>query len=294
MALSALAVLGLVAVVAVASTGSVPGGSSSSRPPSDTFLDTIFTLWIVAVVAGGILLVYGLMQRQAIAKQMASGRYSRLSLLAFVVLVGLATVGYTASNRWTPHGQEPPDENIFGGARPVNPTTAGDEPVTRYEPSVSWLLIAAVIGLVGVAVIAYVVSERRSRRARDPRAGLARDLADVLDDALDDLSAEADPRRAIIAAYARLEKILAAHGVARNPSETPDEYLARVLGNLELTPVAIGRLTALFTQAKFSHHDVDSMMKEAAIGALVQVRDELRTLRELPSAPEFRQQAVTS
>ena len=146
-ALSALAVLGLVAVVAVASTGSVPGGSSSSRPPSDAFLDTIFTLWIVAVVAGGVLLVYGLMQRQAIAKQMASGRYPRLSVLAFLVLIGLATVGYTALNRWTPQGQEPPDENIFGGARPVNPTTPGDETVTQYEPSVSWIPIAAVIGL---------------------------------------------------------------------------------------------------------------------------------------------------
>ena len=76
-----------------------------------------------------------------------------------------------------------------------------------------------------------------------------------------------------------MERILAANGVARRPSETPDEYLARVLGDLELTPGAIGRLTALFTQAKFSHHDVDSTMKEAAIGALEQVRDELRTLR---------------
>ena len=206
MALSALAVLGLVGVVAVASTGSVPEGSSSSRPPSDTFLDTIFTLWIVAVVAGGVLLVYGLMQRQAIAKQMASGRYPRLSLLAFLVLVGLATVGYTALNRWTPHGREPPDENVFGGARPVSPTTPGDETVTQYEPSVSWIPIAAVIALVGVAVIAYVASGRRTRRARDPRAELARDLADALDDALDDLRAEADPRRAVIAAYARLER----------------------------------------------------------------------------------------
>ena len=294
MALSALAVLGLVGVVAVASTGSVPRGTSSSRPPSDTFLDTIFTLWIVAVVAGGILLVYGLMQRQAIAKQLASGRYPRLSVLAFLVLIGLATVGYTALNRWNPHGQNPPDENIFGGPRPVSPTTPGDETVTQYEPSVSWIPIAAVIALVGVAVIAYHASGRRTRRARDPRVELARDLADALDDALDDLRAEADPRRAIIAAYARLERILASAGVARSPSETPDEYLGRVLGDLELTPGAIGRLTALFTQAKFSHHDVDSTMKEAAIGALEQVRYELRTLREQPGAPELRQRAVTS
>ncbi len=208
--------LGLVAVVAVASTGSVPGGSSSSRPPSETFLDTIFTLWIVAVVAGGILLVYGLLQRQAIAKQIALGRYPPLVRPGLRgALRASSTVGYWALRQWKPHGQEPPDEGHLR-RRQAYPDHTGGDTVTQYEPSVSWLPIAAVIALVGVAVIAYVVSGRRSRRARDPRGELARDLADALDDALDDLRAEADPRRAIIAAYARLEKFLAANGVARD------------------------------------------------------------------------------
>ena len=47
----------------------------------------------------------------------------------------------------------------------------------------------------------------------------------MLDETLDDLRAEADPRRAIIAAYARLERVLAANGVPRT-AETSDEYLA--------------------------------------------------------------------
>jgi hypothetical protein len=104
----------------------------------------------------------------------------------------------------------------------------------------------------------------------------------VLDETLDDLRAEADPRRAIIAAYARLERVLAANGIARRASETSDEYLARVLSNLELDSGAVERLTALFERAKFSQHDVDTAMKEEAIGALEQARDELRLVREAP------------
>jgi hypothetical protein len=293
-ALSALVVLALVAVVAVASTGSVPQGSSSSRAPSDTLLDTLFTLWIAAVVAGAILLVYGLTQRQAIAKQIASNRYPRMSVLAFVVLVGLATVAYSALRRWKPQGQDPADEGIFGGSRPLVPVT-GDTTVEQYEPGIAWIPIAVVVGLVVAAAVAYLLSERRRRRQIDPRDALALELAGALDDALDDLRAEADPRRAIIAAYARMERILAVHGVARRPAETPDEYLTRVLADLDLPPDSIGRLTALFTQAKFSHHDVDSTMKETAIGALEQVRDELRSLREEPRPTDpFAARAVTS
>jgi hypothetical protein len=284
-ALPALIVLVLVAVVAVAASGSVPRGSSASRPPSTTLLDTLFTLWMVAVVAGGVLLVYGLLQRQAVAKQLATLGHPRVSAVAWIVFFGLLAVLVSAFWRWHPRGFDVIDEERpFGGPGKLATTT--DTPLKPYEPSVSWLPIAAVVVLVVAAAIAYVVSARRSRPARDPRTVLAEDLASALDDALDDLRAETDPRRAIIAAYARLERVLSANGIARHASETSDEYLARVLHDLELRPEAIGRLTELYTQAKFSHHDVDSTMKDSAIEALEQVRNELRALNEQPHAPE--------
>ena len=277
-ALPALVVLGLVALVAIAATGSVPRGSSESRTPSDALLDTLFTLWIVAVVAGGILLVYGLTQRKAIAKQMASTRYPRFSVASFLVFASVLAVMVWLFKSWKPDETPPAEEEpVFGGSTmPTVPTDTA--PITQYEPAISWLAVALVVGLVAVAVVAYVVSNRRSRRTSDAKAALARELVVALDEALDDLRAEADPRRAVIAAYARLERILAASGMARRPAETSDEYLERVLHDLALGSDAIARLTALFTRAKFSHHDVDTTMKEEAIGALEQVRDELREL----------------
>ena len=284
-ALPALIVLVLVAIVAAAATGSVSRGSSATRAPSGTLLDALFTLSLLAVVAGAILLVYGLFQRKEIARQMASGRYPRFTLVGFLAFVVLVTAVVSLFKRpWDLSNAN--EEGALGG-RDVVPVTPGDtEPVNRYEPHLSWITIAALIGLVVAAGVAYVISGRRARGARDPRAELAQDLAGVLDDALEDLRSEADPRRAIIAAYARLERVLAANGIARHSFETSDEYLVRVLQDLELRPDAIARLTELFTQAKFSHHDVDSTMKESAIEALGQVRGELRALNEGPRAPD--------
>ena len=285
-ALPALVVLGLVAVVAIASTGSTPGGSGDTRPPSESLLDTFFTLGLVAVVAGAVLLLYGLTQRKAIAREVASGRYARFGFVSTLLFLAVFTgFSYWRLSNWTPPaptGEE--GDFAFPGPTPI-PTTPEQEPPAAYEPSISWISIAVVAGLVLAGVVAYVVAERRAHRAGSPSDDLAEQLAVVLDDTLDDLRAEADPRRAIIAAYARLERVLAANGVPRHAAETPDEYLPRVLHDLELDSGAVGRLTALFTRAKVSQHDVDTAMKEDAIVALEQVRDELRLARETPRDP---------
>jgi Domain of unknown function (DUF4129) len=281
--LPALVVLGLVAVVALAATGSTPSGDDSTRPPSESLLDAFFTLGLIAVAIGGVLLVYGLMQRKAIAREMASGRHRRTSVAGFLVFFAIFTgFTYWRLSEWRrpEPGEEADQELAFPGESPI--PTLPPEAETSYDPSVSWLPVVVVAILVLSAVLAYVVAERRANRGRRSGEDLAEQLAVVLDETLDDLRAEADPRRAIIAAYARLERVLAANGIARRASETADEYLARVLSNLELDSGAVERLTALFERAKFSQHDVDTAMKEEAIGALEQVRDELRLVREAP------------
>ena len=65
--LTAFAVLVLVGVVAVASSGSTSGGTNRSRPPADTIVDTLFSLALVLLIVALGLFVYGLMQRKAIA-----------------------------------------------------------------------------------------------------------------------------------------------------------------------------------------------------------------------------------
>ena len=105
-------------------------------------------------------------------------------------------------------------------------------------------------------------------------AGLA--IALALDESLDDLRSDPDIRRAIIAAYARMERALAAAGIPRRLSEAPFEYVARALQSLDAGGPTVARLTDLFEHAKFSHHEPDESMRQEAIAALVAVRDELR------------------
>jgi hypothetical protein len=98
----------------------------------------------------------------------------------------------------------------------------------------------------------------------------------LLDDTLEDLRNEPDPRRAVIAAYARMERGLAVLGTERMLSETPFEYLERVLERLSVSEAAARRLTDLFQRAKFSPAPVGAEMKEAAVAALEAIREEVR------------------
>jgi hypothetical protein len=143
-----------------------------------------------------------------------------------------------------------------------------------------WLpaIVVLSVATAGAGAIGYVLFRRPKGRLRTP-AEIAAELSDVLDESLDDLRSERDPRRAVIAAYARMEVTLARAGFPRSVAEAPLEYLARMLLELLHTSAdAVSKLTALFERAKFSHHEIDAGMKDEAIDALVSVRDELRAV----------------
>jgi hypothetical protein len=276
----ALVVLALVGVVAIAATGSTPSGTDDSRPPAEALLDALFSLWLVLLVPAAAILVYGLMQRKEIAREMATKRYHRSGLLGFMVFVFIV-MGIVYWRMRNYGGIQFSDDTIqdvvVGGENAPEPTPDGSG--TTYEPEFAWVPVLVVLALVAIGVAATFLAMRRRKRALTEDEIVARALADALDESLDDLRAEADPRRAVIAAYARLERVLGGHGAPKRAAETPEEYLTRILPALEVDRRSIRRLTDLFTQAKFSHHEVDAGMKEEAIAALSTVRDELRAAR---------------
>jgi hypothetical protein len=274
--LPALVVLALVGVVAVAARGSTSEGNAGVRPPSATVLDTILSLGLLAAVVGAVLLAYGLTQRKAIAAEIATGRYRRTSVVGYIAFFAvLMAITYWRLRSWHVKPADAESNPAFPGLAP-RPGLPADASETTYRPQFAWLPVAVVIGLAALAAVAYVVANRRARLTGRAAEALSEQLADVLDETLDDLRAEKDPRRAVIAAYARLERVFAANGSGRRPAETPEEYLGRVLGDLTVDGGAVRRLTELFSQAKFSQHVVNTAMKEEAIEALAQVRDELR------------------
>ncbi len=273
--LPGLVVLALLGVVAVAATGSTQRGSDETRRPSDIVLDTFFSFALLALVPAAALLVYGLMQRKAIAQEMASGRYKRSGILTFFVVCCLlgAFWYFVVPRRRNLFFEQEDETQELEILRPRPEQAEGD----TYEPELAWIPILIVLGLAAIGIGFWMLAARRRARAFDPaRDQLVEDVADVLDESLDDLRAEPDARRAVIAAYARLERTFAAAGHARLRQETAEEHVGRLLGKLEVDDRLVRRLTDLFARAKFSHHVVDETMKEEAISALAQIRDELR------------------
>jgi hypothetical protein len=106
--------------------------------------------------------------------------------------------------------------------------------------------------------------------------GLEADIVSAIETTIDDLRREQNARRAVIAAYALMERTLARHGLARHRSEAPLEYLANILRGLRVRESAVRTLTQLFEYAKFSRHEISPAMKEEAIDALLAIRDDLQ------------------
>jgi uncharacterized protein DUF4129 len=277
-ALSLALLLGLLAAVAIASTGDTPLGGGSVRPPSDRLTDVLVSLLLVLIVAGiPVFVVLLFFRRHAVGELERLGvrrKRGALGTVAVLVAVGLliaislkiaADRSGEQSLRIPTVSTTPADGGSDG--------QAADEP---YRPQFATAAVVVVLGVAAAAAAAALLSSRARRRRLGDTQELALVLADVLEETLDDLRAEPDPRRAVIAAYARLERALAAYGLPRRPSEAPREYLERIFADLEVGRRSVERLTALFTQAKFSQHEIGAATKEEAIDALETVRQELR------------------
>ena len=265
----------LLAAVAIASTGETPLGGGGTRRPADQVVDVAASLFLVVMVLGAVLLVVLLSLRRDVLAEGARLRKQRgrwRGLVAFAIFFVLLGLGFIAARGHQGERLRSP----IGAVR-----TAAEEQKQQgrqpYEPHFTIWPVLVVAGLAGAGLAAAYAAHRARRRALgrgDPELALL--LADVVEETLDDLRAEVEPRKAVIAAYARLERALAAYGLPRRPSEAPAEYVARILDDLEVATAAVRRLTALYERAKFSQHDVDVGMKEEAIDTLEDVRAELR------------------
>jgi hypothetical protein len=265
----------LLATVAAASRGDrVPaiGGGG----PSDTLWDYVLSTYLVVGLVTFVAIVYLLAkERETLATRRTRHGAVRQLLQFALVMVVLFLAGRYLYDLLR-GAREDAQQTTTGQTRTSDRNRDRDQGSREArDPSFRWApaIALGVLGLVSVAVLATM---RARRRGEIDEQEVADALAAVLDDALADLRAERDARRAIIAAYARMERLLAVHGVPRHPAEAPFEYLARVLVELRASASSVFELTALFERAKFSRHELDSGMKNEAISALAAVRDELK------------------
>ncbi|MHB8641397.1 MAG: DUF4129 domain-containing protein [Gaiellaceae bacterium] len=282
-ALAGAGLFALLALVAAASRAHhVPGTSGGIHQPPRGIGNYLFSIFAVLAVAATLALLYLWFSERDLFVQARKKRESRGMYKAIFILLLIGLVAAVVARIWGVHP-------LFGHSRlgrsligPRAPTSPAQHPHGQPTPPTFEWLPVVVATAAGLALLGYIGLRRlkRVRRGLLDRHLLEQQLEALLDDTLDDLYANADPRSAILAAYSRMEQLFASSGLPRHPHEAPLEYLGRAVGDLTSSGAALGRLTGLFQWARFSSHGVDETMRTEAITALTQVRDELRAKRE--------------
>jgi hypothetical protein len=268
-----LLALGVVAVAARSYrpfTDQPPG--TTGRAPSQAFVDTTFT---IALCVLGLLTLVAILVLPSLRPDRRRGqRASMQGLVAYLLFVVIcaAIAGRVLHRPFTRGQEDQPAETVFPGQPPPQQKPSATEQL--QSPEVVWPLVIGVGVLVGAAVLAAVIVARR-RRAVPSSPGSPAALADALDEAIDDLRREPDARKAVVAAYARMEVVLGSYGVPRHAAEAPYEYLGRA-GREIRAESSMAALTDLFEEAKFSEHAIGEAMRDRAIDSLGAVRDEVR------------------
>lgn len=227
--------------------------------------------------------------------------------IPLVVVVGLlalamflADSGEVSVQRLPPlRGEpEPPQDRPqeTGTLLPLLTPTGPGETMFRLPSWVGYLITGLCLTVVAVVVAAILWAILRDKLAeRKPvlepvspeelRREVQERIRAAVDVGLADLDvADRDPRRAVIACWARLEAAAAAAGTERHPGDTPSEFVQRLLGAHAVSAPVLAGLAAVYREARFATHVVDEAMREQARAALRQLRDELVT--EVPRLDE--------
>jgi hypothetical protein len=229
--------------------------------------------------------------------------------IALTMLVGLVAIGSReplrgTSGEATAARQAPenvtvlPPEQGFPvpGALPPEVFVIEEEPGTpAWLP---WAIAGAAVAFVVFAVLRLLrdlrfgCGRRRRGKARrtppaaeaEPTGEGARDDAEIarraVEAAAEELHDPADPREAVIAAYARMQGVLAERALGLRAHEAPREYLARVLGEQGMPVRSLTELTDMFEEARFSLHPIPRSAPRRALRELEDVRVALDAVDE--------------
>nr|MDT0657915.1 DUF4129 domain-containing protein [Micromonospora sp. DSM 115978] len=222
-------------------------------------------------------------------------RWWPLAAVTALLAVAAVAAGHSAlrfNRTGTPSVERLPlEEYEVPSGQPTFPRTA--EEIAPAEPGLipDWLTTAAlaICLLVTLAVVAVpvwqVIRSLLRRRGRRLPAGpaapsseqTAQEVVAALDAGLVDLSdTDADPRRAVIACWVRLEQAAAAAGLPREVGDTPTDLVGRLLSaRAGVSADVLAAFAHVYREARYATHAVDESMRAQARAALQRLRGEL-------------------
>lgn len=297
----------LIVVAAVAVRGSLPGAAPPS-PDTRPAPHPAATVFVVALLAVSLALIAVAVLARIRGPRVSVGvgagwsdRYrgpggrTRWRSILLVMALGVAWLVVVAvltragmPRPGTPRASPPASTTV-----PTAPPAAGSAPAPQPpqpEEDLSAVLYAAAVGFLALVAAGSVVTARRTRRpahAADPHPdeeptahpviateSLARaaevGLAEVGDP-------NREPRAAIIACYAAMERELAlVPAAAPRDFDTASEVLARAVEYGALRYDGATQLVELFEEARFSPHVMSEAHRDTAVRVLRLALAELR------------------
>jgi hypothetical protein len=273
----------LLAVVSVAARSgdhdrAVPGGSLAGSGGHHAVVWVLLVVGPIAAVLGLGVFLYAQIMRRRDTPEMAALRRRRRLQTRIVAAAILVLVAYSYAT-----GQSPLEvlanllHDLFGNVRMggLNPFGSPQAPAAAHGhthhggggvSAIDWVVAALTWLLI---VTGVVVAVRRLRRRPEPdTVAVARADFEPADTRLARLRSEPDPRRAVIGAYALMDRLMTERSLGRRRSEAPLEYLGRMTAAGYARITALGRLTRLYARARFSTHPVDPEMQAEAVDAV--------------------------
>ncbi|MBO0690445.1 MAG: DUF4129 domain-containing protein [Candidatus Dormibacteraeota bacterium] len=253
-------------------TGAVPGTPGSAV---SLLLQTVLLLLAVLGAAVVALFVYALWPLDPRPGRPARpfGVVRPLLIVCVAVLIAVLLVR---------SGVRPFGGQLVSPLGSTPPRPPGQAAAAGSTGTLDWWLPALIVAVLTAAAAGtawYLLRPGRRRRRPGAEAASA-GAGELVEESLDVLLRERDPRQAVIRAYAAMEVSFGRQGFPRQPFEAPLEYLARVLGQLRTQPDRVAALTALFELARFSHHPIGEAHRTEAIDLLREIRDELTVLEQ--------------
>ena len=267
----------LLAVVAWAVTGVQTGGASgSARTMSPGVSGTLAAILAAAWGAGVVVTIVLVRRLRRRLAEDAEGLDPRppvpwwVTMVAWLIVAAVFLMLLVTFR----NGQDRQPRTPAPTAAPGDLTSG--TPEDQRRPS-AWVIVGFIAGAAAAAAALAFAARRQApiEEDREPLPELLRHVVGVVDDSINDIERDPDPRRAIIRAYARMEAVLARGGIPRRPSETPLEYIDGALRTLAIPAAPARSLTDLFEIARFSDRPIDISMKRRAIDCLLDIRSAL-------------------
>jgi uncharacterized protein DUF4129 len=299
-----VAVIVLLIAIAAALRGYLPGVERADRqaPQSGASLVYVAALLSVSLVIVAVALIARLRDPRRVASTASplptrfsggSGRPAwRVMLIGAAVLLVWVILAWFLSRFLGPHQinqpqsappstASPPTGNA--AQRPGSRDNGADRDVLRY-------LIASTVALLLMTVAGSVVARRRrvgGARAvaaqplgePAPVAAVATSLVRAAESGLAEIEdPDHEPRQAIIACYAAMERELRRHpGAIPQDFDTPTEVLARAVEHHALHVDNAAELVSLFEEARFSPHVMTETHRGRAVDVLQLVLADMRS-----------------